>query len=125
MVVNQVPTGITTRQFVYPQDKAVITATGGGNLAGSVAFKLYDSAANCAANTATGLLFGPVAVSINGPSPQTATTNNTAVAVTSNTTVYWRVTYTSTNAAQLGSSSVCVESTQVTYAGNDATITVP
>jgi hypothetical protein len=39
--------------------------------------------------------------------------------------VFWRVTYTSTNQAQTGSSSVCTESTQVTYAGNDGTITVP
>jgi hypothetical protein len=62
---------------------------------------------------------------ISGGSPQTATTNNTTVAVTSNTTVYWRVFYDSTNPAQDDSSSACTESTQVTYAGNDATITVP
>lgn len=125
VVVNQAPTGITTRQFVYPQDKAEITATGGGNLAGSVKFKLYDTLANCTADGATGLLYDPAPIGISGPQPQSAKTSNATVAVTSSTTVYWRVTYTSTNPAQLGSSSVCEESTQVTYAGNDTGITVP
>jgi hypothetical protein len=123
--VTAAPTSITTRQFVYPQDKAVITATAGGNLAGSVTFKLYDTPENCNADTATGLLYAPAAFPIAGTSPQSAQTNNTTVAVTTSTTVFWRVTYTSTNLSQLDSSSVCVESTQVTYAGNDSGITVP
>ncbi len=125
VVVNQVPTSITTRQFVYPQDKATITATGGGNLAGSVTFKLYDSLANCTANGSTGLLLtdGPHAIS--GASPRSATTNNTTVAVTADALVYWRVTYTSTNQAQLGSSSACVESTDVDFTGDDSGISVP
>ena len=125
VVVNQVQTGITTRQFVFPQDKATITASGGGNLAGSVSFKLYNSSANCAANGATGLLYseGPLAVS--GASPQSKTTNNTTVRVASDATLYWRVTYSSTNQAQLGSSSTCTEITNLTYSGNDGTIAIP
>jgi hypothetical protein len=126
VTVNQVPTSISTRQFVFPQDKATIAATGGGDLAGNVSFKLYDSLANCTADGATGLLYseGPLAVS--GASPQSKTTNNTSYRQTSDTTgIYWRVTYTSTNQAQLGKSSVCTESTAVTYTGNDAGITIP
>jgi hypothetical protein len=129
-VVTTVPTATTTRQFVYPQDKANIAASAGGNLAGSVRFRLYDTLPNCTADSGTaagGMLYQELgsAHPISGGSPQTATTNNTTVAVTSNTTVYWRVFYDSTNPAQDDSSSACTESTQVTYAGNDATITVP
>jgi hypothetical protein len=119
------PTTTTTRQFVFPQDKAKITASSGGDLAGNVTFKLYDTSANCTANTATGLLLTDGPHTIAGASPQFATTNNTTARVTSDTTVYWRVTYVSTNAAQLGSSSACLESTAVTFAGNDGTIAIP
>ena len=124
VVVNQVPTSITTRQFVYPQDKAVITVST-GTLAGSVAFKLYDTAANCAADGTAGLLYGPDTVTISGASPQPATTNNTSFRLVTGTTVYWRVTYVSTNDAHIGSSSVCTEQTTVSYAGNDSSIIVP
>ena len=129
-VITTVATTTTTRQFVYPQDKASIAASAGGNLAGSVRFRLYDTSANCTADggtAATGMLYEELgsAHAIAGASPQVATTNNTTVAITSNTTVYWRVFYDSTNASQDDSNSVCTESTQVTYAGNDANITVP
>ena len=51
------PTAVaTTRQFVYPQDKASITSGAGGALAGSLSFKLYDTSAHCTANGATGLV---------------------------------------------------------------------
>ena len=124
------PTTTTTRQFVYPQDKAKIAASTGGNLAGSVRFRLYDTLANCTADggtAATGLLYEELGSlhSIAGASPQFATTNNTTVAITSSTTVYWRVLYDSTNPLQDDSESACTESTQVTYAGNDGSITVP
>jgi hypothetical protein len=128
VVVNQVPTGITTHQFVFPQDKATITASGGGALSGSVTFQLYDTLAHCTANggtPATGQLYSEGPLTVSGASPQSKTTNNTSVRLASNATVYWRVTYTSTNQAQLSSSSVCVESTAVTYAGNDAGIPIP
>jgi len=128
VTVNQVQTTISTRQFVYPQDIARIAATGGGNLAGNVEFKLYNSAANCTANGATGLVYseaGSLHV-ISGASPQLTTTNNTTFKIIDGTTYVWRVTYTSTNSAQLGSSSACVESTTVTYVGNDTTnISIP
>ncbi len=126
VVVNQAPTSIATRQFVFPQDKATITTTPAGlTLSGNVSFKLYDTLANCTANGATGLLYSQGPISISGVAPQSATTNNTTVRITTDTTVYWRVTYTSNTPAQLGSSSVCSENTAVTYAGNDGTISIP
>jgi len=129
-VVTTAPTTTTTRQFIYPQDKAKIAASAGGNLAGSVRFRLYDTPANCTADggtALTGMLYQELGTAhpISGASAQFATTNNTTVAVTSNTTVYWRVFYDSTNPSQDDSGSACTESTQATYAGNDATITVP
>ncbi len=117
------PTTTTTRQFVFPQDKAKITAVA-GNLAGNVQFKLYDTLANCSANGATGLLFDSGPLAISGASPQFATTNNTSARVASDGTVYWNVVYTPTN-TQTGSASSCVESTAVDFTGDDATIAIP
>jgi hypothetical protein len=130
VVVENFPTTTTTRQFVYPQDKAKITVGGGGDLAGNVAFRLYDTLANCTANggtPATGMLYEELGTAhvIAGPSPQFATTDNETVAITADTTVFWRVTYTSTKGSQPGSSSACVESTAVDFAGDDSSITVP
>lgn len=136
VIVQQVGTTTTTRQFVFPQDKVKITAAAGGNLAGSVAIRLFDTLENCQLDTDgsgndTGLLYSegatgdPIPHVIGGASPQFATTNNTTVRLTSDTTVYWNVVYTSTNPAQTGSSSSCAESTAVTYAGNDGSIAIP
>ena len=118
------PTTTATRQFVFPQDKAMITAGAGGNLAGSVAFRLYDTLPNCQANGATGLLYQQ-SVAISGASPQSATTSNTTLRIAMDTTVYWNVAYTSTNPLQTGSASTCVESTLVDFTGDDVTIAIP
>jgi hypothetical protein len=125
--VTTVPTATTTRQFVFPQDKAKIAQSGGlgGNLAGNVRFRLYDTLAHCQADVATvagGLLYNEDTHAISGASPQYATTNNTTVSLDSNTTVWWNVFYDSTNPKQDDSSSACAESTAVTYVGNDSTI---
>jgi hypothetical protein len=134
VTVRQVTPILSTKQFVYPQDKAKITCSpasdcsisGAGNLSGTVAFKLYDTLANCQANGETGLLFGPQSFAISGAAPQTATTNNTSAAVTAGTTVYWRVTYTSSIQAHSDAApSACTEQTTVSFVGDDATITVP
>jgi hypothetical protein len=135
VVVQRFPTTTTTRQFVYPQDKAKVTVGGGGDLSGSLSLRLFDTLANCQADDGTssagGLLYSEGATGdsiqhpISGAPPQFVTTNNTSVRITTNTTVYWNVTYTSNKASQPGSSSACEESTQVTYAGNDGTIAIP
>jgi hypothetical protein len=133
VTVEQVPTTTTTRQFVFPQDKAKIGASSGGNLAGSVTFRLFDTLAHCQADSglagASGLLYSEPGTShaVSGASPQYATTSNTIFRMTSGTAtpVYWNVVYTSTNKAQLGSSSSCSESTSVTFAGDDTGIRIP
>jgi hypothetical protein len=109
------PTSIATNPWFYPQDRATISASAGGNLAGSVSFKLFDNPTDCAADSGTvgtgGLLYQE-SDSVSGASPQTVDTSNSSFRVTSTTTasnLYWRVTYTSTNSNQTNSSSVCVE----------------
>jgi hypothetical protein len=131
------PTSIATNPWFYPQDRAVISASAGGNLAGSVSFKLFDSSANCTANGSTGVLYTESGDTVSGASPQTVDTSNggtnthggtnsTAYRVTSSTSsdLYWRVTYTSTNNNQTDSSSVCVEHIGATITA-DGTVTFP
>jgi hypothetical protein len=121
------PTSIATNPWFYPQDRAVISASSGGDLAGSVSFKLFDNSTDCTANSDTvgtgGLLFQQ-SVSVSGASPQTVDTSNSSFRVTSSTAtnLYWRVTYTSTNANQENSSSVCVENIGATITP-DGTVT--
>jgi hypothetical protein len=120
------PTSIATNPWFRPQDRAVISASSGGNLAGSVNFKLYDNLANCTANGATGLLYQEGPVTVSGASPQTVDTSNGTFRVTSSTAanLYWRVTYTSTNSNQTDSSSVCVENMGATIVA-DGTVSFP
>jgi hypothetical protein len=146
--VAAVPTATTTNQFVYPQDKAKITVPSGagGTLAGNVTFRLFANFADCSANTNPVHTEGPITVSGTGsPSTATATTTNypggsqipqggSAYAITSDTSVWWRVSFVSTNGSQLNSVSDCHldsnqaqvgEKTTVSFLGNDSSITVP
>jgi hypothetical protein len=117
--VVQVDTAISTAPWYYPNDKATISASnGGGNLAGSITFKLYDNATNCAANGATGLLYSEPAQTVSGAGPLDFNTSNTNVKVSTSTTVYWNVTFTSTNPAQRGRNSACAESINATLTGD-------
>ena len=120
------PTSIATNPWFYPQDRATISASSGGDLAGSVSFKLYDTAANCTTNGAGGLLYSEGPVSVSGASPQTVDTSNASYRVTSSTAapLTWRVTYTSTNSNQTDSSSVCVENNGATITA-DGTVSFP
>lgn len=121
--IQQLQTTISTRQFVYPQDSARIAVpSGGGNLAGTVRFTLHSSLSECQSRSN---IRYDVSRSVNGASPQVVGTDNTTYRVVDGTTHYWNVSYVSTNQAHLGSSSVCTESTQVTYGGNDTAITLP
>ena len=117
--VIAVNTAISTAPWYYPNDKATISApNGGGNLAGSITFKLYDNATNCATNGATGLLYSQAAQTVSGAGPLDFNTSNTSVKVSTTTTVYWNVTFASTNTSQIGRNSVCVESINATLTGD-------
>jgi hypothetical protein len=120
------PTSIATNPWFYPQDRAVISASSGGDLAGSVSFKLFDSSTDCTANGTSGLLYQEGPDTVSGASPQTVDTSNSSFRVTSSTAgnLYWRVTYTSTNPNQENSSSVCVENIGATITA-DGTVSFP
>ena len=110
------PTSIATNPWFYPQDRTVISATSGGDLAGSVKFRLFDNSTDCNATTPSdtvgtgGLLFREVD-SVSGASAQTVDTSNSSYRVHADTAtdLYWLITYHSTNGNQTDSSSVCVE----------------
>lgn len=123
VVVSQVPTSITTRQWVFPNDKAVITVTGGLTLSGNLRFTLHDDATECADRT--DIKYDSQNIPISGASPQSGSTSNSSYRIIAGTTHYWNVSYTSSTQAQLGSSSTCTETTAVTFAGNDTGITFP
>ena len=123
--VVQVDTAISTSPSYYPNDSATLSApNGGGTLTGSIVFKAYvadggaSALANCQANGAQGLLFTEPSQAVSGPGPYT--THNTTNAVTANSGVYFRVTFTSTNANQIGRNSVCVENISATLTGDSS-----
>lgn len=123
------PTSIATNPWFYPQDRATISASSGGDLAGSVSFKLFDNSADCTANSdtvGTGGLLYQESDPVSGASPQTVDTTNSSYRVTSSTAnnLYWRVTYASTNSNQTNSSSVCVENIGATITP-DGTVSFP
>jgi hypothetical protein len=129
--VNTAPTAISTRQFFFPQDKAQITATAGGNIAGSVEFRLFDNQSDCLADngtlSATGLVFHQTIAGVTGTSTADVTTSNSDFRVSSSTAsnLYWTVLFTSTNNSQKNSSSVCTENMEATLNGDDTSITFP
>jgi hypothetical protein len=105
--------GTTTEQSWLPQDTAIITATG-GTPAGSVEFKLYESA-NCTGTAVQ--TFSNRTVALNGTTSRyEASTNNTTYYTTTKT-ISWRATFTSTNSIP-GSTSHC-ETMSVGTLNND------
>ena len=140
ITVNQIPTLTTTRQFVFPQDKAKIDSNPtGATLSGNVTFRLFEAtgsgitaktaAENCGADdgtaTALGLVYNEGPLGVSGTAPQFKTTDNKAYRITDGRTYVWRVTYASSTSAQTGSLSNCVENVAVTFNGNDSSINIP
>jgi hypothetical protein len=119
VVVNTVPSSMTTAQRWVPNDSATISATAGGNLAGKVFFTLYDTS-NCTGNV---VYSTPNGVTVAGASPQTVGTANTT-AVSATGSFSWSVSYDSTNAAQQDISATCHETSSLTIA-NGGTSTSP
>jgi len=114
VVVTSVPSSMTSAQSFIPNDSATISAPAGGALAGSVLFQVYEST-DCS-GTAIYSQTLPVA----GASPQTVGTTNTTVSTTA-ANVSWKVTYTSTNAAQRSIPASCFEKTALSI-DNDGTV---
>ncbi|MCD2441729.1 hemagglutinin [Agromyces sp. SYSU K20354] len=112
VVVNTVPSSLTSAQRWVPNDSVTVTAAAGGNLAGNVDFELFANA-TCSGTA----IFSQLNVSVSGASPQTVLTNNTTAQLASGS-FSWRVNYDSTNPAQEDIAASCHE-TSVLSIDND------
>jgi len=107
--VQQFNPALTTAQTVTIKDSATITVSGGGALAGSAHFQPFSDSSCTAGNE----LAAVQDVAVAGASPQTVST--TAMTITTTTpTIYWKVSYTSTNASQTGIAATCTENASIT-----------
>jgi hypothetical protein len=115
VVVNTVPSTMTTAQRWVPNDSATIKAAAGGNLAGNARFTLYNSS-DC---TGT-IVYGPVDVPVSGPGTGNGTTVSTSnsTAVTASGSYSWSVSYDSTNLAQDDIAASCKEVSSLTINNN-------
>ena len=113
VVVTSVPSSMTTAQSFIPNDSATVSATQGGDLAGSVHFQAYESS-DC-----SGTAIVDQTKTVSGASPQTVSTTNTTVSTTA-ANISWSVSYDSTNPAQDDIAATCKEATALTI-DNDTT----
>jgi hypothetical protein len=128
--VAQIPPTIQTDQWIYPNDDATVAVTAGGDIVGSLQFRLFSSSATCLANTTTGVGNGgllyeeTIAIAddnddVSGADSEEKSTANVGTKVDADAQVYWRVLFTSTNSAHENRLSNCTENTQVTFTGDN------
>ncbi|EAP97457.1 putative hemagglutinin-related protein [Janibacter sp. HTCC2649] len=117
VVVNTVPSSLTSTQSFIPNDSVTVSATAGGSMAGTVSFDAYESA-NC-----SGTAIYSSTANVSGASPRTVGTANTTVSTTA-PAISWRVSYDSTNAAQRDIPASCHETSTLTIS-NGGTISSP
>jgi hypothetical protein len=99
-VIQQLQPTISTAQTFTVKDSATISVTGGGNLAGSVHFRLFETM-DC-----TGATLVDQSVGVAGASPQSRETTPVSI-TTSKPILSWLVEYTSTNQAHKNVTSSC------------------
>lgn len=115
VLVTSVASSMTSAQSFIPNDSATVSAPAGGNLAGSVTFKVFEST-DC-----SGTAIYTQTVPVSGASPRTVSTTNTTVSTTA-ANVSWLVSYDSTNPAQRSIPATCLEKSTLTI-DNDGTVT--
>jgi hypothetical protein len=111
VTVTSVPSSLTTAQTWVPNDSATVTASAGGNLAGTVSFALYASA-DCGDAGGDAAIYSTTAT-VSGASPQTVSTSNTTAQLASGS-FSWSVSYDSTNPAQQDIPASCHETSILT-----------
>ena len=107
VVVNTVPSSLTSAQKWVPNDSVTVSATAGGNLAGTVSFALY------ATDDCSGTAVYSTTAAVAGVSPQTVSTSNTTAVLVSGS-FSWEVSYDSTNLAQEDIDPSCHETSVLT-----------
>ena len=101
---------ISTEQSFFPNDEATITVdSGGGNLAGSVDFQLFDNA-DCDGTP----LYESLDHAVAGSLSVTVATDNETFSVDADADLWWKVTFTNTNPSHNDAISDCVENSSVT-----------
>lgn len=121
VTVKTVASSMTTAQRWVPSDSATVTAPAGGNLAGSVEFKLYSN------STCTGTAIYSTTRTVSGASPVTVSTADAAnqpAAQSTSGNFSWSVSYDSTNTAQDDISAKCHETSSLTI-NNGGTVSSP
>ncbi|WP_344295683.1 hemagglutinin [Agromyces neolithicus] len=108
VVVNTVPSTLSSAQKWVPNDSVTVSAPAGGNLAGNVDFELFDNAM-CTGSP----IYTELNVAVAGASPQTVSTTNTTPQLVSGS-FSWRVNYDSTNPAQEDIGATCHETSVLT-----------
>jgi hypothetical protein len=106
-IVQQFQPALVTAQTWTVKDKATITVSGGGNLAGTAHFELYAN------NTCTGTPLYTQNVPVSGASPQNPETTPFTFTASA-PTLYWKVSYTSTNPSHASIAATCTESSSLT-----------
>jgi hypothetical protein len=107
VVVNTVPSSLTSAQKWVPNDSVTVSASAGGNLAGTVSFALY------ATSDCSGTAVYSTTAAVAGTSPQTVSTSNTTAVLVSGS-FSWKVSYDSTNPAQQDIGNSCHETSALT-----------
>lgn len=121
VTVTSVASSMTTAQRWVPSDSARISASAGGNLAGTVSFELYASI-DC-----TGATIYSGTRPVSGASPATVSTTDAATqpaAQLASGSYSWKVGYDSTNAAQRDIPESCHETSSLTVT-NGGTVSSP
>jgi len=110
--VQQFQPTLSTAQTVTVTDSATIMdGGGGGDLAGTAHFQPFSDSSCTAGNE----LADQEDVSVSGASPQTASMTTVVTFDSAGShTVYWKVSYTSTNGAQKDIAATCTENTTLT-----------
>jgi hypothetical protein len=125
VATTTVASSISTAQRWVPNDSATVSAPSGGNLAGSVEFKLYASS-DCGVAGADAAIYSTTRA-VSGASPQTVSTTGAATqpaAQLASGSFSWSVSYDSTNSGQRDIPVTCHETSGLTIA-NGGTVSSP
>ena len=106
-IVQQFQPALVTAQTWTVKDQATITVSGGGNLTGTARFELWDGI-DC-----SGTMLYSQDVAVSGASPEAPETTPFTI-TTSKPTLYWKVSYTSTNASHANIAASCTENSSLT-----------
>ena len=121
VTVTSVPSSLKSDQKWVPSDSVTVSATAGGDLAGTVSFDLFASG-DCGVAGGDAAIYSSTAA-VAGASPKTVGSGN-APGQTASGSYSWLVSYDSTNPAQEDIPSNCLETSALTI-DNGGTISSP